>query len=174
MAGPDLEVDGATAQKAQAIKAKSAGCSSKTKRGSVRKVEPVASGGRAGNGRRACATTASRSPISLRVPANIPLVPLPPYSTELNPVERVCDYLKERSLLLRLPNDYDAIADAASKACNRPALRPVASPRSVRSRGLCGSNLRLAVITCNQAVSRSVAPSGVFKSRTWRGLGRAY
>jgi hypothetical protein len=56
---------------------------------------------------------------ALRVPANITLVPLPPYSPELNPVERVWEYLKERSLSMRLLNDYDAIADAASKAWNR-------------------------------------------------------
>ena len=55
----------------------------------------------------------------LKVPANITLVPLPPYSPELNPVERVWEYLKERSLSLRLLNDYEAIADAASKAWNR-------------------------------------------------------
>ena len=46
-------------------------------------------------------------------------VPLPPYSPELNPVERVWLYLKERFLSLRLLNDYDAIADAACKAWNR-------------------------------------------------------
>ena len=34
-------------------------------------------------------------------------------------MERVWEYLKERSLSLRLLNDYDAIADAASKAWNR-------------------------------------------------------
>jgi transposase len=56
---------------------------------------------------------------ALRVPANITLVPLPPYAPELNPVERVWEYLKERSLSLRLLNDYDAIADAASNAWNR-------------------------------------------------------
>lgn len=33
---------------------------------------------------------------ALLVPDNITLVPLPPYSPELNPVERVWLYLKER------------------------------------------------------------------------------
>ena len=56
---------------------------------------------------------------SARVPANITLVSLPPYSPELNPVERVWLYLKERFLSLRLHNDYDAIVAAASKAWNR-------------------------------------------------------
>ena len=56
---------------------------------------------------------------TLRVPSNITLVPLPPYSPELNPVERVWLYLKQRFLSLRLLNDYQAIVAAASKAWNR-------------------------------------------------------
>ena len=56
---------------------------------------------------------------ALRVPANITLVPLPAYSPELNPVERVRLYLKQRFLSLRLPNDYKAIVSAASKAWKR-------------------------------------------------------
>jgi transposase len=56
---------------------------------------------------------------ALVVPGNITLVPLPPYSPELNPVERVWLYLKERFLSHRLLADYDAIADAACRAWNR-------------------------------------------------------
>ena len=56
---------------------------------------------------------------ALVVPGNITLVPLPPYSPELNPVERVWLYLKERFLSHRLHADYDAIADAACNAWNR-------------------------------------------------------
>ena len=56
---------------------------------------------------------------ALAVPANITLVPLPAYSPELNPVERVWLYLKERFLSQRLLDDYDAIVDAASNAWNR-------------------------------------------------------
>ncbi|MGE0699235.1 MAG: transposase [Hyphomicrobiaceae bacterium] len=56
---------------------------------------------------------------ALRIPDNITLVPLPPYSPELNPVERVWLYLKERFLSHRLHANYDAIADAASQAWNR-------------------------------------------------------
>ena len=48
----------------------------------------------------------------LRVPSNITLVPLPPYWPELNPVERVWLYLKQRFLSLRLLNDYQAIVAA--------------------------------------------------------------
>ena len=56
---------------------------------------------------------------ALVVPANVTLVPLPPYAPELNPVERVWLHLKERFLSHRLHADYDAIAEAASQAWNR-------------------------------------------------------
>jgi len=56
---------------------------------------------------------------ALRVPANITLIPLPPYSPELNPVERVWLHLKERVLSHRLLDDYDAIVDAACSAWRR-------------------------------------------------------
>jgi transposase len=52
---------------------------------------------------------------ALAVAANVTLVPLPAYSPELNPVERVWLYLKRRRLLA----DYDAVVDAASSAWNR-------------------------------------------------------
>ena len=56
---------------------------------------------------------------ALRVPGNITLVPLPPYCPELNPAERVWLYLKQKHLSLRLHADYDAIADATSRAWNK-------------------------------------------------------
>jgi DDE superfamily endonuclease len=49
---------------------------------------------------------------ALIVPASVPLVPLPPYSPELNPVERVWLYLDERFLSHQLLSDQGAIADA--------------------------------------------------------------
>jgi len=55
----------------------------------------------------------------LVVPANITLVPLPPYSPELNPVERLWLHLKARFLSHRLHADYDAIVDAACEAWSR-------------------------------------------------------
>ncbi len=56
---------------------------------------------------------------ALRVPANITLLPLPPYSPELNPVERLWLYLRERYLSHRLLADYDAIVDACCQAWNQ-------------------------------------------------------
>ena len=53
------------------------------------------------------------------MPDPVTLVPLPPYSPELNPVERVWLYLRERFLSLRILDDYDAIVDA----CYEPGTR---------------------------------------------------
>ena len=55
---------------------------------------------------------------ALAVPSNITLVPLPPYSPQLNPMERVWPYLRERHLSLRLLPDTEAIVDACCEAWN--------------------------------------------------------
>ena len=55
----------------------------------------------------------------LATPHNITLIPLPAYSPELNPVERVWLHLKERFLSQRLHADYNAIVEAACEAWNR-------------------------------------------------------
>ena len=60
----------------------------------------------------------------LAVPANVTLVPLPPYSPELNPVERVWLYLRERFLSLRVFADYRAIVDACCDAWRRLVAEP--------------------------------------------------
>ena len=61
----------------------------------------------------------------LRVPSNITLVPLPPYSPELNPVERVWLYLRERWLSHRvLAGGYEAVLDAACAAWNALLAEP--------------------------------------------------
>jgi transposase len=52
----------------------------------------------------------------LIVPANVTLFRLPPYAPELNPVERVWLYLRERYLSHRVHADYDAILDDVSAA----------------------------------------------------------
>ena len=53
---------------------------------------------------------------SLTVPDNVTLALLPPYSPELNPVERVWLYLRERFLSLRVLDDTEAIIDACCQA----------------------------------------------------------
>ena len=54
----------------------------------------------------------------LIVPGNVTLLPLPPYSPELNPVERVWLYLRERFLSHRVLADEKAVLDAACDAWN--------------------------------------------------------
>lgn len=60
----------------------------------------------------------------LAVPQNITLVVLPPYSPELNPVERVWLYLRERYLSLRLLHSTEAIIDACCDARNSLTAEP--------------------------------------------------
>ncbi len=60
----------------------------------------------------------------LVVPTNVTLVTLPPYSPELNPVERVWLHLRERYLSLRVFADYRAIVDACCQAWNRLVAEP--------------------------------------------------
>jgi hypothetical protein len=61
---------------------------------------------------------------ALVVPPNITLVPLPPYSPEPNPVERVWLYSRERFLSLRVFADYRTIVDACCAAWNRLVAEP--------------------------------------------------
>lgn len=53
---------------------------------------------------------------ALKVPANITLLPLPPYSPELNCIERVWAYLRSHYLSNRLYENYDALFDAGRQA----------------------------------------------------------
>lgn len=46
---------------------------------------------------------------SLAVPENVTLLPLPPYSPELNPVERVWAYLRSHYLSNRVYKNYDEL-----------------------------------------------------------------
>jgi transposase len=64
------------------------------------------------------------------VPSNITLVWLPPYSPQLNPVERVWLFLRERHLSHRLLDGYDAVVDALCRAWNaltKERLHPLTS-----------------------------------------------
>ena len=54
----------------------------------------------------------------LRVPDNISLLPLPPYSPELNPVENVWQFLRQNHLSNRVYETYEAIVDACCDAQN--------------------------------------------------------
>ena len=65
----------------------------------------------------------------LRVPSNISLLRLPPYSPELNPQENVWQYLRQNQLSNRVFADHDAIVAACCTAWN--AL--MAMPDRIRS-----------------------------------------
>ncbi len=55
---------------------------------------------------------------ALEAPENITLLHLPPYSPELNPVERVWAYLRSRQLSNRVYEDYEALFTATGDAWN--------------------------------------------------------
>ena len=60
----------------------------------------------------------------LAVPANLTPIFLPPYSPELNTIERLWLYLKERFLSHRLWPNYSHILDACCRAWNSLAAEP--------------------------------------------------
>ena len=60
----------------------------------------------------------------LTVPDNLTLLPLPPRSPELNPVENVWQYLRQNRLSLRVWPDYDAIVATCCEAWNALIATP--------------------------------------------------
>jgi hypothetical protein len=60
----------------------------------------------------------------LTVPDNLTLLPLPPRSPELNPVENVWQYLRQNRLSLRVWPDYDAIVATCCEAWNALMATP--------------------------------------------------
>ena len=61
---------------------------------------------------------------ALALPENITLLPLPPYSPELNPVENVWQYLRQNQLSLRVWPDYEAIVETCCRAWNALMAMP--------------------------------------------------
>lgn len=60
----------------------------------------------------------------LVVPDNITLLPLPPYSPELNPIENVWQYLRQNFLSNRIFEDDEAIVAACCEAWRAFAALP--------------------------------------------------
>lgn len=56
---------------------------------------------------------------SLKVPDNITILFLPPYSPELNPVERLWGYLRQHYLANRAYDGYQHLLDAGAEAWQR-------------------------------------------------------
>lgn len=72
---------------------------------------------------------------ALKVPSHITLLPLPPYSPELNPIERVWAYLRSHYLSNRIYKDYDEIFTQAAAAWNRldePTLKSITDTQWIR------------------------------------------
>jgi hypothetical protein len=65
----------------------------------------------------------------LKLPANLTLLPLPPYSPELNGAENLWGYLRANQLSHKVWDSHDAILDACSTAWNDLA----ASSERIRS-----------------------------------------
>lgn len=61
---------------------------------------------------------------ALRVPDNLTLLHLPPYSPELNPVENIWAWLRGNRLSNRIYDSYDAIVAACCDAWNSLAADP--------------------------------------------------
>src|SRR5947208_6581496 len=60
----------------------------------------------------------------LEVPENIVLLPLPPYSPELNPMENVWEFMRGNWLSHRVWDTYEAILDACQHAWNKLMKAP--------------------------------------------------
>jgi transposase len=60
----------------------------------------------------------------LKLPDNISLLLLPPYSPQLNPQENVWQYLRQNYLANRVFDTYDAIVEACCDAWNRLIAQP--------------------------------------------------
>lgn len=64
---------------------------------------------------------------ALEVPSNMTLLRLPPYSPELNPVERLWAYLRSHYLSNRVYKDYDHLLTASGKAWSQLTPEPLRS-----------------------------------------------
>jgi transposase len=60
----------------------------------------------------------------LAIPDNITLMPLPPKSPELNPVENIWQYMRDNWLSNRIFQSYDDILDHCCHAWNKLAEQP--------------------------------------------------
>jgi len=60
----------------------------------------------------------------LAIPDNLTLLPLPPYSPELNPTENIWQYLRQNDLSLRVWDTYDEIVETCCAAWNKLTAAP--------------------------------------------------
>lgn len=60
----------------------------------------------------------------VKAPDNVTLVPLPPYSPQLNPTEKLWQYLRKHYWSNRVYENYDALRLAAIDAWQKTCLDP--------------------------------------------------
>ena len=58
----------------------------------------------------------------VKIPANVTIVPLPPYSPQLNPIEKLWQYLRQHYWSNRVYSDYDHLREAAVYAWQKVCL----------------------------------------------------
>lgn len=74
----------------------------------------------------------------IKIPSNISILLLPPYSPELNPVEQIWSYLRQRELANRAFHGYEGIVKACCKAWNFFIAQPnIISSLCSRSWAIC-------------------------------------
>jgi transposase len=72
----------------------------------------------------------------LRLPENVSLLKLPPYSPELNPTENIWQFLRQNKLSNRVFNSYDDIVDACCIALERSHQNP--RPHTINRHSIMG------------------------------------
>ena len=65
----------------------------------------------------------------VKVPKNVTLVPLPPYSPQLNPCEKLWQYLRQHYWANRIYDGYNDLLKAGNQAWHRVCL----DPRKIKS-----------------------------------------
>ncbi len=58
----------------------------------------------------------------VKKPVNVTIVPLPPYSPQLNPIEKFWQYLRQHYWSNRVYADYDHLRKASVDACHKVCL----------------------------------------------------
>lgn len=60
----------------------------------------------------------------VKVPDNVTIIPLPPYSPQLNPIEKLWQYLRQHHWSNRIYEGYDHLRQAANDAWHDVCLKP--------------------------------------------------
>ena len=60
----------------------------------------------------------------VEIPKNVTIIPLPPYSPQLNPIEKLWQYLRQHYWSNRIYEGYDHLRQAANDAWQKVCLNP--------------------------------------------------